>query len=293
MMAIGRFRWLGLVLALAGCEATELPVQDSIPLLRMRSELTRALCERTYQACECEWGTRYDNELRCGTEVELLVIDIRERLDGVLGEGLVYDGECVAQYVDQLDALECGTEPLDAGECQPPCQLIHGWHVEGESCRLDGRVVNDCVRGLECIGTCTDPCTGGDGFYVAEGESCDAPDRQCAPGLGCTDAGVCRALPEPGEPCFRSECAAGAYCELEVIGDPTSLERCFALGEVGDPCRGHDQCAAGECPNGFCASPSGEGTPCIAACGPGFDCVVGACVVADAVLCSWELPEIW
>lgn len=110
--------------------------------------------------------------------------------------------------------------------------------------------------------------------------------------MACSDSDICIALPGPGEPCFQGQCAPGAYCDLEVLSNPTSPELCFALGEVGDMCRGHDQCATGECPNGFCASPTGEGAPCAAACGPGFECIEAQCVVADAVLCAWELPEI-
>ena len=77
------------------------------------------------------------------------------------------------------------------------------------------------------------------------------------------DDGVCRALPDEGEPCEDSS----AYLECR-LGQACANGRCVAVGcsvEIGEPCSGY--CEAGDCVEGVCVAAAGEGAPCEVSCG--------------------------
>lgn len=221
---------------------------------------------------------------------------------------LAFDSACVERWVQWLDEQPCDAVVLPS--YADLCPLYHGTRREGEACGQDSFSLrhSGCERGLYCLaGQCRDPrrtslgterqpCDLGDRCddgLVCVGQVCErlpGPGEPCLEGYLCnTDAfcdAVCMALPGPGEPC-GSDCRSGSFCSFDAA---TGTSTCRLVGDVGEPCSGHRQCASANCPAGVCEPPAEVGAPCGSQlpCGPGLACIEdrcqgAACTLLDAI----------
>jgi hypothetical protein len=258
-------------------------------------------------SCNCEDQTRYASLSACRRQAE----EGFARLQGEV-RGLTYDPRCYGSMLEAIAELGCSPPPGSSDECDAPCSPYHGERSEGAACEPGYAGSSECARGLSCIANvCTDPCGIG-----SRGEPCGA--RGCAEGLWCDfgdsppsckevaaagescmgrpcdDASWCdftdnrcRPLPGEGEACGPSGCREGTFCDT-FDPEPT----CRALGDAGDPCRGHAQCNTGYCPAGFCAPIPREGESCAgtSACAEGLMCREDVCVPRRPAVCNASLP---
>lgn len=166
--------------------------------------------------------------------------------DASVCRALPGDGEdCTSSY-------ECapGTG-CDFGAAAPTgtCRPVPG---DGETC-LDGP--QPCAAGLSCVGgTCGPP--------PSEGALCGRIPLQCATGLACFLEGGeyrCHAPGDAGETCGSDvQCEAGLHCNVVCVADLPTGAACTVGG---------NECA------GRCARTSAGDGVCVAAPGPGGECV--------------------
>jgi hypothetical protein len=142
----------------------------------------------------------------------------------------------------------------DMATCKPPVVRVPA--KLGETC---GPGTEDhvtlCDRDLACIPS-DDQSTYTCKARVARGKPCHAgfenpcePDSYCARLEDSNYNGVCRALPQTGEPCTGLEdleCTFGLECSA-------ADNLCHALARIGDPCTYESECASYTCQNGECA----------------------------------------
>lgn len=306
--------------AIAGAGAWACELEGDPPTVLPLGETERAIqsayCERMF-ACSCTDGRRYDMQDACDDRIDERIGILRSELDD---NALNYDGACLGQLVDVLDASGCKpARASDVDECQAPCNPVFGTKQLGDAC-LDLVFGSDCVQGLsceydcddvDCFERCIDRCGGVCGV-CEDDERCEAESGSCVPrqeiGESCEEfpcvpeatclyddadgRSECISLPTEGESCTETgSCAEDLLCQA----DPTSGEAtCVAKPGQGDPCTGHNQCSTGFCPAGFCDTLPGLGESCAgtSACAEGLQCDSEdrKCVTADAAVCRQDLP---
>lgn len=240
--------------------------------------LYQRLCDVANE-CGCELGGRW-----CGPWQEI-------------SPPGTFDEECLDQWAQWAQSLECGASTLP--ELERRCPPYHGTIYEGMPCNesidalgIAPLLATDCGGGLVCVaGLCRDadsldfgapgqPCRLGlgcdEGLYCTDEGTCErvrrrgepCPDDRCEPGTLCDE--VCMVLPAADQPCLRGRCAEGLGCDSGV---------CRRQAAVGEPCFGHRDCASLNCPAGFCVAPPRPGDPCSGSlpCGPGASCIDQVC----------------
>lgn len=237
--------------------------------------LGEALCG--YLAGCCEAGV-----LPGGSEgacVEQISANFKFAIDQGESEGYTYDPRCVETQITVLENAECSPNGLSqtqsAGSCVATCYggFVHGTAKQGEACD-DPR---DCDFGLQCMGTCVDPC----GAQVGErcgnvGETfvvCRI-DGFCKLDEGDPNQGTCTALPKRGEDCTSSVCTPGLACIDGSCADPQPN---------GAACRSPNDCFSKYCDptdpqNPVCGEAPGPGQACSYACTPDAVCNGETCI---------------
>ncbi len=190
------------------------------------------------------------------------------------------DEQCVEILAERFERTPCGELPIPT--CEEQCSLFYGTRHKGEACA--DQEIELCGRGLACIaGECRDPCDTAGPALV--GQAC--LESACDDGLICRidydpdtgePSGVCVALPAIGAMCDSGECVPEAWCDTSG-----PMPVCRPLGQHGEACSGHTQCASSYCPAGRCVRAPGEGEACGAnsRCDDGLRCddegEVGVC----------------
>jgi hypothetical protein len=277
------------VASLQACTAG--PGREDVAIQRLQT----LLCEKALE-CGCRSPTNdFGEPIACG-EWDPPYVYGYDEFEGT--SPVAFDPGCVDRWTTWVEALACqATELPSYAEL---CPLYHGTLRAGEPCEGYELIQTDCGRGLFCIaGTCHDPLRTSLG---GQGEPCDLGQR-CDDGLACSYAELCLRLPGPGEPCLDDyrcdaearcddelcvalpgpgqrcdggDCLPGSFCRFDPVA---GIAECLSLGDVGDPCQGHRECASGNCPAGACQEPAGVGDPCGSQlpCGPGLGCSDGQC----------------
>jgi hypothetical protein len=261
---------LGLALGLGGLLSAGC---SSEPDLSNPEEAGEALGEAL---CGYVSGCCGESAVPGGTE-ENCVAQISANFDLLIQQaeegGYQYDPRCVEAYIEALSGDTCSLANANGqptpGTCKPYCvSLAHGDKQEGEAC-ADPR---DCDFGLQCQGTCVDPC--GSGVGSPCGQIGENQYAFCSVELFCkiddfeTGAGTCAAFPEKGEPCESFACAAGLACIDGVCDEPLP---------DGAPCPSYSGCQSNNCDisdpqNPVCAPAPGVGEACTAFCATGLYC---------------------
>ncbi len=211
--------------------------------------------------------------------------------------GLVYDAECMGEYLSLFEAIGCKTttelidDPNFLGFTLGSCKVFSGSAAEGEPCINYYEVFGDsCVQGLYCAG---DVCT-----KLSEspptkqvGETCDPQAEICEAGSICTssvDAPTtysCVDLPGEGESCMDTYlCDDGFSC------DTVDFLCKGPVGE-GEACDGFSiTCQAGlYCDEAgqTCVPTLAEGQPCSGdeQCGEGNECDADVCTPEGPLVC--------
>lgn len=182
--------------------------------------------------------------------------------------GLVYHGECMAEYLDGYEAIGCQT-PTELSASGAPassgpiaCKVVTGVATEGQPCTPHFDALGDsCVQGLYCLAGVCAPLTSS--TPKAVGEVCEPQVDACVDGSICTNSATdietftCKDLPGLGEPCTElPQCEPGSYCDMA---------------------------------DGVCTEPVGEGAACTSwdMCRPGSTCDTdqGVCVPEQPFVC--------
>ena len=242
---------VGLGAGVVACEAELEPV----PLESLSEEIWDAYCvPMNEHACWEPW-----EEINLCTRVD----ELPARIQALLDDGAVWDGECMATLLDHLDRR--GNEDAPPGAyagCNRPCRPLHGRLQAGETCGVSQRYAQ-CDAGLECFDSrCVDPCA----VPVAVGGSClTAP---CEEGARCDfDTRIC--VHGNAVRCGQGHCAPGQYC-IDA--------ECFDPIPTGEACTGHRQCDTRYCPAGYCLPRPEAGEACPAdVCAEGLTCDSGTC----------------
>jgi hypothetical protein len=299
------------------CELEDDP-PTLVPLDQADEAIEKAYCERMFD-CRCDQGRRFDEIAACREWVDERVAQLRDEAEQT---GLAYDPACLGITVDRLDDLGCAAsfgDDDDDDTCTAPCFPLHGDVPVGGQCeRADYGGYSNCAQGLECdidecfdgetcTGLCENPCFGecdedcGDDARCNEGTCVPLPgigqqcsEYGCASGLACRydelDA-QCVRLPELGDDCTDlGQCAEDLRCDRDPM---TGEGTCIGPTKLGDACMGHQECASGFCPAGFCDDLPAKGESCAGtnACREGLDCdgESQTCVTGDAILCQLSI----
>lgn len=229
-----------------------------------------SICDLLVQ-CDCETSVSADN---CHM---LLEATLAGTLMPPEDAGLRYDAACGGRALGVYDRLGCGTVDdlamQDGGgeECAP-CKVYHGTKQVGDACMAYGQLFHDdCAQGLVCDHmVCRDPCV-----VAQEGEECQSSgcveglicvittngagetsacvrprvlgepcDPFCADGLVCSDAFLCEAAPDVGQPC-SGECREGSWCDTS--SDDTTQWVCAMPKPNGASCTSSEECASDSC----------------------------------------------
>lgn len=172
------------------------------------------------------------------------------------------DNDCDG-LVDDVGCFEAGDGCEDAAQCRTGrCEETPSGRVCTRGC--DPTEPEACGGGLACEadacgeGRCV-PALGG---ALEDGAEC-AEDADCA-------AGRCAATPGGASRCGRAcaegapPCGEGMACDTSDGACGTCLPVGVASGVrvTGDACDADDRCAAGDCVDGACSRPCGDGAPC-------------------------------
>jgi hypothetical protein len=215
--------------------------------------------------------------------------------------GLVYDPECMANYLSAFDEIGCATISelldLDVGPSSTMfCKVLSGTATEGEACTSFYETVygDSCMQGLICTGeTCSNML---EPTVKQLGETCDPQSEICEEGATCSnsaetpDVYVCEDLPGEGESCMESfQCEEGFGCDL-------SDYLCKGPVGPGEACDGF----AIICQDGFFCDSTGqtcvpvlaEGSACTSSlqCAEGLQC--DAPSEGEPEVCTPEQPLI-
>jgi hypothetical protein len=316
-------RWLGLWLAVAGCEApaisvapTDAGVDRGIGDARdpLFDEIARQDCAALAKCHPAELLSLYGDEATCRARLAPTLERVRQ------GYGITATNAerraCIAAVADQ--ACDDRMRSLVMAERVPACRYV-GSLPDDAQCAIDmqcqsGRCTGTCgvcarprgvgvpcpsltvcERGLLCHeGTCLQP------MKRAEACSDAAP---CSIELSCV-GGVCVPSPLEGQPCAadpRRSCAVGRNLRCDPIAN-----KCLPLiiAGAGDECGDTADTGYVLCAHGFACSTPMPGKPgkCVpslsegAACGGLFGyggpcvaplwCIGGRCQALDLVDCS-------
>ena len=227
---------------------------------------------------------------------------------------VTWNGANAQACLGDIENESCDQTSMDARFEPESClQIAIGTVATGSACESS----EECVSGVCmtqscdsacCPGTCGAASTGAAGQPCLDGDTCAAGNwcdvtqddvqtceplfgsgsacefsRQCPYGQGCA-GGICKALPQVGEPCPDGACAdVGVYCgsagtclkdglpgaacgsaqdcALSAMCDMTSGQ-CVAIPTAGQPCT--TECANGiSCNNGTCMTPATNGAACV------------------------------
>lgn len=169
------------------------------------------------------------------------------------------DGQCKpGLYCTAPSGGACMPVGAKGAACGPDGLDPSGGHACATSICADGRCCTDA-----CAGACRSCSVGGSEGTCTPNAADTDPEGECAGGLTCDGAGVCRSACAGDE-----ECKPGLYCT------DTSGGACLARLADGaacgadpvDPTGGH-QCASGICSAGLCGP---------ATCAKDADCPIGA-----------------
>jgi len=220
-----------------------------IPVDKFFSRYAAAFCAKAYACCSSKeintgvvsdiYGNNtsgYASESACTTDItKAMKQDFGWVLDLIPMGDLSYDPKEAANCVE--DYLQSSCDQFRVGDLleSPACTkaLLEA--------RQLGEVCNDpdlgCVGGWE-TSYCDMPDTAVVGVcktMPAHGEACGL-GWICAPGDICVSStGLCQALPKNGEACPDSECVAGAICQRDPNGQPTTCATPSLVAE-GQPC---------------------------------------------------------
>lgn len=222
-------------------------------------------------------------------------------LPAAVREGIVrYDEDAAQSCVDALASLSCDvTQQL--GALDSCSEVYEGTLADGAACGFD----LECKSGSCATLSCPDACCPGmcrptrplpdideacstfcvDGAYcgvdslchasLPKGAACDG-STICAYGLYCSGAstggsGICKAMPQDGEPCDGPCALYGSVC-LEGICQPGGL--------AGDACATDADCSVFYTCNSDqrCGNHPGLGMECMGRCSGDAYCDNGVCV---------------
>jgi hypothetical protein len=236
------------------------------------------LCQ-LLEACGC--SSPYPSTDQC---IDAISIETETSFAEAEAAGLVYDPECMANYLTALDELGCATisELLEQADPETDpvasCKVLSGTATEGEACTSFYETVygDSCAQGLFCAG---DTCTNAFDPTVKQlGETCAPQSEICEDGTFCAnspetpDVYVCEDLPGEGESCMEH-----FLCE-DGFGCDTSDYTCKGPVGPGEACDGFSTI----CQDGFFCESTGqtcvpllaEGSACTSSlqCADGLQC---------------------
>ena len=190
-----------------------------------------------------------------------LDIDASPRMDAAIGDaggidaGIACSGPCDPRIGTCADdgvcllaegAAMCAATGGDAGVPDAGWPDAGAGAQEGAPCGSS----LECAVGLSCFarreggGACGHPCCPGDAAGCRDAERCGGP------GLLADGSSVGWRECLPQRPCnvlMQDECEVGEGCYIVAVedGEPQTDCREAGRGEVGDPCRGQNDCAPG------------------------------------------------
>ncbi len=253
---------------------------------------------------DCECGKHigaqpYETESGCVDEFAKLVDQYLMVGDNA---GLTYNGECIDDLRDALNAMACdGTQEvfLEALSNQDlalaltnldGCKLFYGSGEFNDACeRLDPSdpgLGDDCAKDLVCTGgTCRDPGT----VAKPQGEAC-VDQEECQAGLICApitsqDDSRCEPLPAPGSDCL----GLARFCDPEGVCN-VETNSCERLPTQGEACAPMPNLITGmDCAPGYvCSGDFCDAAPAIGEACPDDICEVGA--VCTGGTCQEDVP---
>jgi hypothetical protein len=257
-----------------------------------------ALLCQLMETCDCSSSTFQSHE-EC---VDAITMESEAGFAEAEAAGLVYDPECMAEYLSALEDIGCATVSELVAESDPEtssvasCKVLSGTATEGEACTSYYQTVygDSCAQGLFCTG---DTCSNVLNPIVKQiGETCDQPGEVCEDGAICTnspdapDVNVCTDLPGEGESCMEL-----FFCEDGFGCDPSDF-LCKPPVGPGEACDGFSTI----CPDGYFCDDTGqtcvpllaEGEACTSTlqCAEGFWCE--APMVGEPGVCTPEAPLV-
>jgi len=248
----------------------------------MASTMAAVFCMAVVD-CGCK-DRSHDTVPSCRHSENIGWEDVRTR---ALEIGLVYDGACLRQQVEAIEAVGC---ELEAGDDFGSilgvgiCAAYHGDRALGEECTDVGGGISDCAQGLACWNEeCVDPCAasehGGRGrpFGFA-----------CAPVQRRKPAGLCADPAQLGEECDSIGCVDGLFCDPELLqGDCCGLGMCGPLVSEGDSCLIDEGCDTAMCEGEVCVEGPVTGEPCLNdRCLGNIECIDGICGPPEPAICT-------
>jgi hypothetical protein len=215
----------------------------------------------------------------CETEVEH---EFAESEHKALNAGLVYDTECEAVFLENIDALgACGMAYIDYG---PACPVYGANHDVGEPCETFALIpgMYGCRVGLECFqGICRDL---ENPAILPQGEICSVEQATLpTPWLGTCDEGLqCDSLD-------TRMCIPSTSDPAPLGGECTHPYECLD-GNICKP-QGDDLQPSEDRP-GICVERTPPGEPCTLAYECDRFCAAGRCEIPPPVLCD-ALRDWW
>ena len=267
---------LALAAAASACGGDSGRFFGDVPEDQAESTYAQVVCDLLIK-CDCGFSL---SKSEC---VDAATAQYQLEFDMAIAAGLIYDGECLGDFLEFVDRFGCGTQsdvlddPQNNSYDIYACKVFSGNGGEGDPCssyEAAGLIADDCSQGLGCIGSTCMASSTAPPPVKQPGESCIPGTEVCEAGAACLNSVdapevyTCTSLPVEGEGCDLGVCAAPAWCDLEDaickpapgIGEAcdTFSKPCAeglycsvntllcetVLGE-GEPCTQYDQCAAG------------------------------------------------
>ena len=233
-----------LLMIISACGGVDDAGFDPVPEPELPGTSAEVYCGLVF-GCDC--ASAFPDEQTC-IESRTMEWEMQQQL--AQDAGLSYDAQCAGTNLGRLQQRGCAST-FDS-ECSSFCSVYHGNVPLGGDCTapVQGQTWSDCAQGLECNGTCVDPCGSAEGL-LGNGELCRGPDGELlgmcksSEDLFCGENDRCVPFPGVGEQCIDTEqgggiCASGLFCDLSDEANPT----CKTAPGPGQPC------ADGQCSEG-------------------------------------------
>lgn len=204
-----------------GC-ANEIAVED------WGKEAVAASCKKQFECCTAEEITAqgmglatYASEEACNAALGGLVALLTTPVNSAVAAGtIVYDGEKMAECLDEVLALSCGDYSASQEETISSCdkEVFAGQVAKDGVCSVS----QECAAG-SCVGASfLTGAKGKCGDLPGDGAAC--AEHECAEGFYCNND-TCAAAQAEGADCFfSSECASGICTEDKCAAKPVTCD---------------------------------------------------------------------
>jgi len=231
---------VGAVVLATGCGggsgAGGTPVSES----EFPSKFASAWCGLQQRCCVASGGTSTGS---CEADLTASVTDIGVK---ATADGATWDGAKAGRCLDGIRAADCaGADAAALFALLDTCDdTWTGAVPAGGACMTYAScaelpVSGGATAGASCVNSKCVPVV-----RQPAGATCDSTTRLCNPLEGACSAGMCVALPGPGQAC-NGDCKAGSRCRNNV---------CEALLGMGATCAADSDCVSDRCGGGKCAS---------------------------------------